>query len=89
MENQHRKISGYRELTQEEVDLMNRIKAAGTNLLQLHAELCGRLDTDRETLREADGLAAEGVRMRFIGGRERLDPKLQALMAGIEARTAG
>ncbi|CAM3019769.1 Undecaprenyl pyrophosphate synthetase [Paracoccus aminovorans] len=39
--------------------------------------------------READGLAAEGVRMRFIGGRERLDRKLQRLMAGIEARTAG
>ena len=38
--------------------------------------------------READGLAAEGVRMRFIGGRERLDPRLQRLMAGIEARTA-
>ncbi|UXU74640.1 MULTISPECIES: polyprenyl diphosphate synthase [unclassified Paracoccus (in: a-proteobacteria)] len=38
--------------------------------------------------READGLAAEGVRMRFIGGRERLDPKLQRLMAGIESRTA-
>lgn len=39
--------------------------------------------------READAMAAEGVRMRFIGGRERLDPKLQALMAGIETRTAG
>ncbi|MDO5657061.1 MAG: polyprenyl diphosphate synthase [Paracoccus sp. (in: a-proteobacteria)] len=39
--------------------------------------------------READGLSAEGVRMRFIGGRERLDPKLQNLMAGIEARTSG
>lgn len=38
--------------------------------------------------READGMAAEGVRLRFIGGRERLDPKLQRLMAGIEARTA-
>ncbi|KGJ06205.1 undecaprenyl diphosphate synthase [Paracoccus halophilus] len=38
--------------------------------------------------READGLSAEGVRMRFIGGRERLDAKLQRLMAGIEARTA-
>ncbi|MDO5605876.1 MAG: polyprenyl diphosphate synthase [Paracoccus sp. (in: a-proteobacteria)] len=38
--------------------------------------------------READGLSAEGVRMRFIGGRERLDRKLQDLMAGIEARTA-
>ena len=49
MENQHRKISGYRELSQEEVDLMNRIKTKGAELLQLQAELAGRLDTDRET----------------------------------------
>lgn len=27
MENQHRKITGYRELTQAEIDLMNKIKA--------------------------------------------------------------
>jgi len=39
--------------------------------------------------READGMAAEGVRLRFIGRRERLDTKLQDLMASIEARTAG
>ncbi|MCZ8335055.1 MAG: polyprenyl diphosphate synthase [Rhodobacteraceae bacterium] len=38
--------------------------------------------------READRLAVEGVRLRFIGDRTRLDPKLQAMMAGIEARTA-
>ena len=38
--------------------------------------------------READRLAADSVRMRFIGDRSRLDPKLQRLMAGIEARTA-
>ena len=38
--------------------------------------------------READRLAAKSVRMRFIGDRSRLDPKLQKLMAGIEARTA-
>ena len=38
--------------------------------------------------READGMAAEGVRLRFIGGRERLDRRLQDLMASIEARTA-
>jgi undecaprenyl diphosphate synthase len=38
--------------------------------------------------READRLAAEGVRMRFIGDRSRLEPKLQRLMGGIEARTA-
>ena len=36
---------------------------------------------------EAQRLSAEGVRLRFIGGRERLDKKLQKLMAGIEART--
>ncbi|MCC6519084.1 MAG: di-trans,poly-cis-decaprenylcistransferase [Tabrizicola sp.] len=39
--------------------------------------------------READRLAKAGVRMRFIGDRNRLDPKLQRMMAGIEARTAG
>ncbi|MEI2805052.1 polyprenyl diphosphate synthase [Albidovulum sp.] len=38
---------------------------------------------------EAQRLSAEGVRLRFIGGRERLDKKLQKLMAGIEARTSG
>ncbi|MDO5614310.1 MAG: polyprenyl diphosphate synthase [Paracoccus sp. (in: a-proteobacteria)] len=38
--------------------------------------------------READGMAAEGVRLRFIGSRERLDARLQDLMASIEARTA-
>jgi undecaprenyl diphosphate synthase len=39
--------------------------------------------------READRLAGDGVRMRFIGDRSKLDGKLQRLMAGIEARTAG
>ena len=29
MENQHRKISGYRELDQVEIDLMNEVKALG------------------------------------------------------------
>lgn len=32
MENQHRKITGYRELTQVEVDKMNAIKEIGTAL---------------------------------------------------------
>lgn len=38
--------------------------------------------------READRMAAESVRMRFIGDRSRLDPKLQRLMSGIEERTS-
>jgi len=43
MENQHRKIKGYRELSQEEIDLMNRIKAKGAELLELQAELADLL----------------------------------------------
>jgi len=39
MENQHRKISGYRELSQTEIDLMNKIKAKGVELGELVAEL--------------------------------------------------
>ena len=39
MENQHRKITGYRELSQEEIDLMNRIKEKGAELLELQYEL--------------------------------------------------
>lgn len=35
MENQHRKIKGYRELTQAEIDLMNQIKGAGAVLKTL------------------------------------------------------
>lgn len=35
MENQHRKISGYRELSQAEIDLMNEIKAFGPKLQAL------------------------------------------------------
>ena len=48
MENQHRKITGYRELCQEEIDLMNRIKEKGKELLSLQKELEARLSTDLE-----------------------------------------
>jgi hypothetical protein len=32
VENQHRKITGYRELDQQEIDLMNEIKLKGSEL---------------------------------------------------------
>lgn len=35
MENQHRKIKGYRELSQDEIDLMNEIKTKGAELGEL------------------------------------------------------
>jgi len=39
MENQHRKITGYRELSQEEIDLMNEIKQKGKELGELTSRL--------------------------------------------------
>lgn len=47
MENQHRKITGYRELSQTEIDLMNRIKEKGAELLALQAEVMGVLQASR------------------------------------------
>lgn len=35
MENQHRKIKGYRELTQTEIDLMNAVKKKGEYLREM------------------------------------------------------
>lgn len=51
MENQHRKISGYRELTQFEIDLMNKIKAKGEELKALAAEVDSHLESQLETAR--------------------------------------
>lgn len=39
MENQHRKIKGYRELTEYEIELMNRIKEKGAELMALQQEV--------------------------------------------------
>ncbi|TDY35112.1 hypothetical protein [Janthinobacterium sp. 75] len=39
MENQHRKITGYRELSAEEIALMNEIKAKGEELRALVAKI--------------------------------------------------
>ena len=47
MENQHRQIKGYRELSQEEIDLMNEIKAKGAELGDLIAKLRGNTDLDQ------------------------------------------
>ena len=39
MDNQHKKIKGYRDLSQEEVDLMNRVKEHGEKTGDLVKEL--------------------------------------------------
>lgn len=39
MENQHRQIKGYRELTQEEINLMNEVKQKGVEFRDLFEKL--------------------------------------------------
>lgn len=68
MENQHRKIKGYRELSQEEIDLMNEIKTKGVELGELVAKL-----------RATDGLDQRWV---SIGATD-LQTGLMALTRGV------
>ena len=72
MENQHRKISGYRELSQAEIDLMNKIKAKGVELGELIAEL----------------RSAEGLDQRWISiGATDLQTGLMAITRGVAQPT--
>ncbi|MBK8168257.1 MAG: hypothetical protein IPK64_20100 [bacterium] len=47
MDNQHRKISGYRELSQSEIDAMNEVKAKGAELGELVTKLRGNPELDQ------------------------------------------
>ncbi|WP_424932129.1 polyprenyl diphosphate synthase [Amaricoccus macauensis] len=52
------------------------------------SEVMGLMRLFRRYIRkEGARLVDEGVRVRFIGGRERLEPDLQAQMSGLEAQT--
>ena len=53
MDNQHRKISGYRELNQGEIDLMNEIKAEGNRLRELFDKVSASAGDDTEAKRWA------------------------------------
>lgn len=54
MENQHRKISGYRDLSQAEIDLMNRIKSYEAETLQLVRDVQDHLETQSSASASAD-----------------------------------
>lgn len=55
MDNQHKKIKGYRDLSQSEIDLMNKIKAHAEGTLSLIRELrsLGRDEITTEQLQES------------------------------------
>ena len=46
MENQHEKITGYRDLSQAEIDMMNRVKAMGISLGDLVTAIQSYPDVD-------------------------------------------
>lgn len=47
MENQHREIKGYRELSREEIDLMNEVKEEGLRLEALVAKVEAHVQTNQ------------------------------------------
>lgn len=91
MENQHRKIAGYRDLSQTEIDLMNEIKAherAGLALVdRVKQHVAGQAnDAARQTLSEDEAEAARGE-----AERERLgaaEPGRWASIAKTDIQTA-
>lgn len=93
MDNQHRKISGYRELSQNEIDLMNEIKAFGPQLAQLidkveehigiQVEKANSMETDEETER----LDAAGPRRWAAIAKKDLQTGLMALTRAVAQPT--
>lgn len=61
MDNQHRKIGGYRELTQEEIDLMNEAKQLEAKCLAFHKKVCDYLESP-----PSSGLSSDSERERRI-----------------------
>lgn len=61
MDNQHKKISGYRDLTQEEIDQMNALKAVGTQLGFLVKNMKQDPDVDQRWLSIAETHLQQGI----------------------------
>lgn len=83
MDNQHRQIAGYRELEQDEIDLINRIKVKGEELRQLLDE-CRAVDVlkGKTGNRENDDVLDEASRWRALA-RTHLQQGLMALVRSV------
>ena len=63
MDNQHRKIDGYRELSQAEIDMMNTIKAMGPQMEELLAKVSAHVQEQRQVAHAAGDQGVENSRM--------------------------
>lgn len=82
MDNQHKKIKGYRDLSQEEIDLMNEIKGKGVELGELVAKLLkmNEFDYTKGEFPTAQNWETD----RWIGiGRDHLQQGLMALTRAV------
>lgn len=50
MDNQHRKITGYRELTQDEINLMNEVKALGSQIQAVFQKVKQHIEHQKQTV---------------------------------------
>lgn len=101
MDNQHRKIKGYRELTQAEIDLMNEIKTKGVELGELVARVGNhlarqRIDSETDDGTEEGRASAADERIRIANaepgrwasiGRTHLQEGLMALTRAVAQPT--
>jgi len=65
MDNQHRKITGYRELTQDEIDLMNLVKETAATVGRL-VELMRRPDHEHEIDQRWVAIGATDLQQGFM-----------------------
>lgn len=79
MDNQHKKIKGYRDLSQAEIDLMNEIKTEGESL----KELIAKVEENQRVTTETHGTGdAEGYRWSAIA-KTQLQQGLMALTRAV------
>lgn len=85
MENQHRKIAGYGELSQADIDLINEIKQAEARVLALHKKITDRIFSkfNSAPIEEVARIhAAEGPRWASIA-RTDIQTGFMALMRAV------
>jgi hypothetical protein len=90
MENQHRKISGYRELSAEEIDLMNEIKALGSQFATTLSRVRGHIAQQRHACTPAanDGPSDLQVKDDETFRLHQAEPERWAAMAKTDMQTA-
>ncbi len=87
MDNQHKKITGYRDLTQAEIDLMNEAKAFEAKLADLHSRIEAAIREGTMSPQQARDLAL--ARTSFEDGTIRLVRAIAHPISPWHPRAAG